>query len=133
MRVRILPAAAALAALSACNGSTNPGLVATATGVFNLSQVDGNALPARGATVITLRGSLNIESSNNQYILSQTDSAIAGGAATPTTYQGNWSLENNAYTFFQGTGNQLLALGTLDGTGDTVRVSLNGHANVYVR
>jgi hypothetical protein len=132
MRVHILLAAVGLAALVACNGATNPGLVATATGVFTLTQVDGNALPARGATVITLRGSLNIESSN-QYVLSQTDSAIAGGAATPTTYQGNWSLANNAYTFFQGSGNQLLALGTLDGTADTVRVSLNGHANVYVR
>jgi hypothetical protein len=121
-----------MAGLAACNSATeNAALAATATGVFTLVQVDGNALPARGTTVITLRGSLNVES-NSQYVLTQTDSAIAGGAATPTTYQGTWSLANNAYTFFQG-GTQLLALGTLDGTADTVRVSLNGHANVYVR
>jgi hypothetical protein len=96
-------------------------------------QVDGASLPYHGTTTLTLRGSLTIQT-NNHYVLTQTDSAIAGGAAIVSTYQGLWSLSENAYVLTDAN-NSIVALAAVSADGDTLRASVSPtlHTNLYVK
>ena len=105
-------------------GGSLPGI-----GSFTLVQVDGNPLPYRGTTTITLRGGLTIQT-NTQYVLTQTDSAIAGGPAATTTHQGVWTLTDNSYVFHDG--NAVVGLAAVSGNGDTLRATITPSVLVYL-
>jgi hypothetical protein len=99
-------------------------------GTYRLILVEGAALPFRGTTALTVRGSLSL-SSGHSYTLLQTDSAIAGGALTEFRSQGTWSLSENAIVLHDG-GSVNIYLGVVAPV-DSVRVNLNGRVNTYIR
>ena len=86
-------------------------------------------MPARGATLITVRGSLELRS-DGHYTLLQTDSAIAGAALTQFNTSGTWVLSDNAVVL---TGGSELFLGIALGSLDSVRLDFHTHSNMYVK
>src|SRR6476646_907322 len=108
-----------------CSDSASP----ISGGLFTLASVDGASLPVRGATLITVRGSLEL-GSGSKYTLLQTDSAIAGGTPTQFVATGTWTLQDNAVVL---TGGPELYLGIALGSIDSVRLTFRGHSNMYRR
>jgi len=124
MRSAALPIVA-LALIAA--GCGDKGVGPLGGGLFTLTRVDENALPARGATTITVRGSLNL-SDDHKFTLVQTDSAITGGALTQFSASGSWNINENALVL---TGGPELYLGVAYGLIDSVRLTFGTHANMY--
>jgi hypothetical protein len=119
--------AAACAVLAACD--SNPTSIAPAVGIFNLVTVDGVPVPARGATSIAARGSIEL-GGDSDYDLVQIDSALTGGTTTEFRSSGQWQLENNALMLRDGS---TLIFGAMSGDADTLRIVLRGQTNVYAR
>jgi len=126
MRLAGIALATAIVLASACGSdSLNP----IQGGLFALTSVDGALLPVRGATLITVRGSLELRS-DGHYTLLQTDSAIAGAALTQFNTSGTWVLSDNAVVL---TGGSELFLGIALGSLDSVRLDFHTHSNMYVK
>jgi hypothetical protein len=101
------------------------------TGTYPLIAVEGSQLPFRGPTAITVRGALAL-GSGASYILTQTDSAITGGALTQLRSEGSWSLNDNAIVLHEGSGNPIY-LGVVSPVDTSIRVGFDGHMNTYDR
>jgi hypothetical protein len=126
MRLVGIALAAAIVAAVACSDSgTSP----IAGGLYTLSSVDGAPLPVRGATLVTVRGSLELRA-DGKYTLLQTDSAITGAALTQFNTSGTWVLSDNAIVL---TGGSELFLGLAIGSIDSVRLDFHSHSNTYVK
>jgi hypothetical protein len=121
----------AVGLLGALGGCTDPlSDKALPNGTYPLVTVEFSPLPYRGASAITLRGSL-VLTSGAGYTLTQTDSALTAAAPVEFRSTGHWSLTDNALVLHDNSG-QLIYLGVVVGV-DTVRVNFSSRTNTYVR
>ncbi len=130
MRRRLTFIALAGAAVTAgCLGSNVTADLGLPSGTYTLVSVDDVPLPFRGATTITVRGSLDLPVSGN-YTLTQTDSVIAGGALSAFSSKGARSIQNGALLLVDE--NHTTYLGVIVSI-DSLRMTVLSHTNLYVR
>jgi hypothetical protein len=128
--------------LSACGGDNSTGISGDASGSYNLTTVDGTAVPftyfSDDTTTARVTGgnfTLNEDGSFSQTL--NFDATISGQTSIDAiTCQGNYTHSGGTYTFAEVAAGDVSCGSTYNGSwngSNTFLFSLGGHAFVYVK